>query len=297
MQWYYAKQGQRFGPIEDAELHRLADEGHIRPDDLVWNESMGDQWAAAASVPGLFAGPPPVPPPGAPQPPSAPSPVTPEISPQVDTSSQQLTHNRELMRHARASLRGNWGFAVGVTLLVVLINVVAAMVPLVGPLVSLVISGPMTVGVCCVFLLLARRSSAGVGHLFHGFSKFGTALGAYLLATIFVMLWMLLLIIPGIIAAYAYAMTFFIIADDPTVGSLEAITRSKLMMRGRKWKLFCLGLRFIGWILLGVLTLGIGMLWVWPYLNTSLAHFYDDVRPRVSGQQYGAESVLSGANA
>lgn len=296
MQWYYAKQGQRFGPIEDGELHRLAEEGHIRPDDLVWNASMGDQWAAAASVPGLFAVPPPVPPPGAPQLPLTPPPLAPAISLKADAPVRQLTHNRELMRRARESLRGNWGFAVGVTLLALVVNVGAAMVSLLGPPVWLVISGPMTVGVCCVFLLLARRSPAGVGHLFHGFSRFGTALGAYLLVTIFVMLWMLLLIIPGIIAAYAYAMTFFIIADDPTVGPLEAITRSKLMMRGRKWKLFCLGLRFIGWILLGMLTLGIGMLWVWPYLKTSLAHFYDDVRPRGGDQKHSAETPLLGAN-
>ena len=95
---------------------------------------------------------------------------------------------------------------------------------------------------------------------------------------IFILLWTLLLIIPGIIATYSYAMTFFIIADDPQAGALEAIGRSKEMMRGHRWKLFCLFLRFIGWSLLCLLTFGIGFLWLTPYMQTSLAHFYDDVR-------------------
>ncbi len=89
----------------------------------------------------------------------------------------------------------------------------------------------------------------------------------------------LLLIIPGIIATFRYAMAFFIIADDEDCGPLEAITRSKEMMKGNKWKFFCLNWRFFGWSLLAVFfTFGIGFLWIVPYMQTSFAKFYEDVK-------------------
>jgi uncharacterized membrane protein len=88
----------------------------------------------------------------------------------------------------------------------------------------------------------------------------------------------LLLIVPGIIAALSYSMTYFIIAENDSIGSLEAITKSKEMMRGNKWKLFCLCCRFLGWILLCILTIGIGFLWLYPYMMVSFAKFYDDIK-------------------
>ena len=98
---------------------------------------------------------------------------------------------------------------------------------------------------------------------------------------------MLLLIIPGIIAALSYAMTYYIIVDNESIGALEAIRQSKEMMRGNKWKLFCLGLRFFGWSLLCLLTLGIGYLWLIPYMAISFAKFYGDI----SSQGQMAETV------
>ena len=154
------------------------------------------------------------------------------------------------------------------------------MVPTAGQIANLVISGPMMLGFCLVFLMLARRREATLGQLFQGFNRFGTALCTYLLMTLFILLWCLLLVIPGIIAAYSYTMTFFILADDPDVSAMQALTRSKEMMRGNKWKLFGLCCRFIGWGLLCIPTLGIGLFWLAPYVQTAIAHFYDDVRPR-----------------
>ena len=75
----------------------------------------------------------------------------------------------------------------------------------------------------------------------------------------------------------SYSMTFFIIAEDDLIGPLEAIKKSKQMMCGYKWKIFCLGLRFIGWALLCILTLGVGFLWFTPYMSVSFAKFYDDL--------------------
>jgi uncharacterized membrane protein len=95
---------------------------------------------------------------------------------------------------------------------------------------------------------------------------------------LFILLWTLLLIIPGIIAAISYSMTFYILADDNSIGAMDAIDKSKKMMDGYKWKCFCLGLRFLGWALLCILTLGIGFLWLMPYMQVSMAKFYDDVK-------------------
>lgn len=269
MQWHYTKHGQQFGPVDDAELCRLAQQGQITPDDMVWNRTCGDKWIRASTVENLFVTPPPTTPP----------PVIVSPQPLASASGTGLTHNRDLMRMARESLRTHWGLGVGVTALSwVIFSGVEGVFPLVGPLAYLVISGPMSVGFCLVFLMLARRAEANVGQLFAGFKSFGTAFAAYLLMLLFILLWSLILIVPGIMASYAYSMTFFIIADDPSVKPLAAITRSKEMMRGRKWKLFCLHWRFFGWGLLCILTLGIGYLWLGPYMQTASAHFYDDIR-------------------
>ena len=213
MQWYYAKRGERHGPVEDAEFRRLIQQGAITPKDLVWNSSLGDRWAPASSVAGLFNAA------AVPAAAGGPAPVR----------SGELTHNRDLMRLARESLRGRWGFGVGVSLLYMAISAGCGFLPFLGSIASLLITGPLVVGFTLVFLNVARRQTAEVGQLFYGFQHFGTALGAYLLMALFILLWSLLLIIPGIIAAYSYAMTYFVIADDPAAGPLEALRRSKAM--------------------------------------------------------------------
>jgi uncharacterized membrane protein len=150
---------------------------------------------------------------------------------------------------------------------------------LVAQFAEMLLSGAFMVGFCSYFLGIAQEQQARLENLFVGFKRFFTAFGAYFLSTLFIMLWSLLLIIPGIIATFRYSMIYFILADDNTCGPLEAITRSKEMMVGNKWKYFCLQLRFIGWSLLAVLfTLGIGYLWLVPYMQTSMAHFYEDIK-------------------
>jgi uncharacterized membrane protein len=133
-------------------------------------------------------------------------------------------------------------------------------------------------GLTIVFLAVHRGQPAEMGQLFQGFRRYGVVLGAYLLIILFVVLWTLLLIIPGVVALMAYSMTFFIIAEDESVGPREAVTRSKEMMRGHKWRFFLLNLRFLGWLLLSVLSCGIGLLWLYPYILTTYSGFYDDLK-------------------
>ena len=189
-----------------------------------------------------------------------------------------MKENKELMAEARASLSGNWGLAVGTFLVYIIIVGTLQVIPVIGGVIGLFIAGPMAVGICMFTLSLSRGESARLEQIFEGFKNYGTVLGAYLLMVLFIFLWMLLLIIPGIIAAIAYSQTFYILAEDDTIGSMDALKKSKEMMDGYKWKYFCLGLRFIGWALLCILTLGIGFLWLSPYIQISYAKFYEDIK-------------------
>lgn len=188
------------------------------------------------------------------------------------------TENYILMRQARETLAGKWGLAVGVYFVFGFIISVFQFLPEEWSLLSLLVSGPMTLGATSFAVLLSRNQSPKFENLFDGFKKYGTAMLTYILIGIFVILWSLLLIIPGIIASLSYSMTYFILIDNPNLTSIEAIRRSKKMMYGYKWKYFLLGLRFIGWAILSVLSLGIGFLWLIPYIQVTSAKFYDDIR-------------------
>lgn len=191
------------------------------------------------------------------------------------------TENLVLMQMARKSLKDKWGLAIGTFVVYMLIigaiQTTTEFFPLVG-LLLLAISGPMALGIAIFSINISRNQDARLEQIFQGFNNFNTSLGAYLLMLLFTFLWTLLLIIPGIIAVLSYSMTFYILADDNSIGAMEAIDKSKKMMDGYKWKYFCLGLRFIGWSLLCILTLGIGFLWLLPYMQVSVVKFYDDIK-------------------
>lgn len=147
-------------------------------------------------------------------------------------------------------------------------------------LLSLLFLSPLQVGYYNTFKRLHREGDTGlVGNLFsQGFGNWGHIVLGQLLMGIFIFLWSLLLIVPGIIKAYSYAMTPYILVDRPELSVRDAIRLSGRMMSGRKLDLFCLHLSFIGWMLLCILTLGIGILFLSPYMMTAQAAFYQDVR-------------------
>ena len=95
--------------------------------------------------------------------------------------------------------------------------------------------------------------------------------------TLYIVLWTLLFIIPGIIASYNYALTDYILAENPELTTKEALELSKKMMYGHRFRLFCLEFSFIGWAFLCVLSLGIGLIWLLPYTEAAKAAFYRDV--------------------
>lgn len=189
-----------------------------------------------------------------------------------------LTTNRELMGQAREALKGRWGLAVGGNVIYLILFILLQSIPVVGWIGGLIIGGPLILGWSIFFLSLSRKKEARPSQLFDGFNHFVNALVAYLLMSLFIFLWTLLLIIPGIVAGLSYSQTFFILADNPRMEGSEALQKSKAIMKGNRWRLFYLFWRFFGWFLLGLLSLGIGFLWLMPYLATTLAYFYDDLR-------------------
>ncbi|WP_461672335.1 DUF975 family protein [Priestia megaterium] len=143
-----------------------------------------------------------------------------------------------------------------------------------------IVFSPLLMANYWAFLGLARGESVQLGHLFKTFQDFGLyvkSLGIYVLMTLYVMLWSLLLLIPGIIKALAYSQTYYICKDNPTYSMNQAITESRRLMNGYKGQYFLLLLSFLGWFLLSIITLGIGFLWSIPYLSASLARFYENL--------------------
>ena len=141
-----------------------------------------------------------------------------------------------------------------------------------------VVGSIVEIGYCRFNLdLVDRHEDAGMGTLFGFFSHWKTTLAAKLLQCVYVALWSLLFVIPGIIATYSYSMTGYILAEHPELSATEAINMSKQMMYGNRVRLFCLDISFIGWDLLCLLTFGIGNLWLSPYKQAARAAFYREV--------------------
>lgn len=146
--------------------------------------------------------------------------------------------------------------------------------------VQFVIGGTVQLGYCKYLLKLHDGEHADISDLFSQFGRFVDGFVLSLLTGIYIFLWTLLFFIPGIVAGYKYAMAPFILLENPGMKPNEAITASKEMMDGYKGALFCLDLSFIGWSLLNILTMGVGSLWLNPYMNTARTAFYRNLAPR-----------------
>lgn len=197
----------------------------------------------------------------------------------------------EIRAYAREALRGKWGYGIIVWILALLINTLISLPEYlvddgntfgdVWSIISSALSWCMWFGVMACFLDIARKTHLSYKRLFTGFRSFEfffKFLITEFFQTLFLVCWYLLLIVPGIIKYYSYAMTEFILLDHPEYGPLQAITESKKMMYGHRMRLFILSLSFVGWILLCFITLGIASLWVVPYYGTARAKFYLDVK-------------------
>lgn len=186
--------------------------------------------------------------------------------------------NRQIKVEAKAALSGNWGIAIGIWVVYLVLGSAIAFT-FIGPI---ILSGVFAFGFMAAYLTLVRTKSTSFETLFSGFSNFGTTCVAGILQTIFLTLWTLLFIIPGIVKIYSYSMTYYVLHDNPNLSASEAITESRRMMNGYKGKLFCLDLSFIGWFLLSALTLGLLGFYVLPYYNAARARFYEALKNKTT---------------
>ena len=208
--------------------------------------------------------------------------------------------NSELRAQARERLEGQWGTFVLMTFLMLVIQTILQIPGYIGSLLEILspenvlaslsfsnisnilslLALPLSWGLTVSLLRNHREESVDLENLFDGFrgGRYTRVFCALFLVNLFTFLWALLLIIPGIMKAFSYALTPYILLDEPELTARQAITRSCEIMEGRRWKLFCLYLSFIGWGILSILTFGIGFLWLAPYMNASIAAFYEDAR-------------------
>lgn len=172
-----------------------------------------------------------------------------------------------------------YGFIIGITQILSGDKDSPAILHLIG-LVLFILALPLTWGYQTLFLGAVRGGEATAKDMIEGYNKelFSRVLTTTLLYYVYVFLWSLLLLIPGCIKSYSYAMTPYILKDNPEMKNNAAIEESMRMMDGHKLELFLLDLSFIGWAILSILTCCIGFLWLVPYMNMARVNFYEDLK-------------------
>ena len=181
---------------------------------------------------------------------------------------------------ARAQMGGNvfannWLMALVLCLFYSLLISIASYI-VIG---AFLVEGFLAFGLAHSFLSVARGRKAAYDlfDLTAGKNQLADLVLLSLLKNIFLFLWMLVPVV-GIVKYFSYSMTYYVKYDHPEYDWRRAITESRRMMKGHKWQLFCLRLSFLGWVIVGALTLGIGMLWVTPYTWAAEANFYEDLK-------------------
>ena len=192
-----------------------------------------------------------------------------------------------LRNQAYEALRGKWTPAVVTSLVFCILLGVAVSLSRVNALLYLIayLGGASIVAIGMLYAcwdLFTKGTLPEAGALFAPFKQYARTVGAVLLVFVYTLLWTLLLVIPGIIQAYSYSMTFYILRENPEMTAGDAITASQKMMDGHKMDLFLLSLSFIGWAILASITFGIGYLWLIPYIYTAYAAFYETLKKETS---------------
>lgn len=189
----------------------------------------------------------------------------------------------EYKKNALALLKGNWNIPCLIALIYIVLNCLTDMTPLLG----IIVSGIMSVGLAFTLMKMAAVASTGNSESEKvGFSTFLEALEYRWLTSLlgalwnalWICLWSLLFIIPGIVKAYSYSMMFYVIAENPKIGATKAMDISKVLTQGHKADLFVMDLSFLGWIILSILSCGIGFIWLIPYMTMTEINAYYDLK-------------------
>lgn len=187
--------------------------------------------------------------------------------------------NLSLMRTSREDLSPHWGLAVLVSFVYVLIlGIPNSIFPNIEGAFTLLLAGPLAVGMAHFALTISKAKSPHFFQFFEGFQVFGKSFLAQLCYSILVIVGIIFFVIPGIIVALAFSMTFYIMADRPELSFSECLKESWDLTSGYRVKFLGLCLRFIPWYILGLLCLGVGVLLVIPWQYVAFAHFYEKLK-------------------
>lgn len=207
-----------------------------------------------------------------------------------------MKSNQYYKNEALSALRGNWANALVATIILIALALFFSsndainsyyqrivINPFIGyslTFISMFVLLPLAVGYSnSMRVLLETGDNRLTNNSFSlGFGNWLHVVWGMVLSTIYIFLWTLLLIIPGIIKSYSYALTPYILVEHPEMSANEAIEESMRLMDGHKFDLFYLQLSFIGWAILSILSLGLGFFWLIPYQMTAQAAFYRDIK-------------------
>ena len=211
----------------------------------------------------------------------------------------EITMNRaELKAKAKERIKGKIGILFVITLIIGAISAVSGcllgLVPGGGLVATIVITPAFALSTARVYLMVSRGGNPAANDAFSGFDDFFSAFKVTLLTGLYIFFWSLLFLIPGIVKSYAYSMSLYILAENKGKSARECIKESMAMTDGHKMDLFVLDLSFIGWIYLGVLTLGIAYIWIIPYYNATRVNAYQSFKPVVEVPFEAAEAHETG---
>lgn len=184
----------------------------------------------------------------------------------------------KIKKIAREKIRGKVLTIFALTLIVGLVTGIVALVPIVGAIASFLIAAPLVISWCVIYLNVIRKNKTPiVEDLLLGFksNNFLRSVVGLIYYELFVFLWSLLFVIPGIIKSISYSQMFFLMADNPKMEGAEAQKKSMALMNGHKMDYFVLQLSFFPWILLVGITFGIAAIYVGPYMQAANANFYE----------------------
>lgn len=193
----------------------------------------------------------------------------------------------KLMQKTRTQLMPFWVLSSAVCLVYALLIGIPPELNAFGELLSLLIAGPLQLGLCIYFLKISNGSTPTFFDLFEGFKPLLNVLLAFVIISALTLLGLLFFIVPGIVISLGFSMTYYLIAEHPEMQFNEALQQSWKMMDGKKMELFVLHLRFIPWYLLGLLFFVVGIFIVVPWHNLAIANYYQSIKIPVSGDSRG----------
>jgi uncharacterized membrane protein len=203
----------------------------------------------------------------------------------------------EILSYTHRLLKNQWGLAIGTSVAYGLIAVVLNLVgsSLSGPTIEALIPGLMpdyldlnlfgvlwtgafSFGYARFVLKLVRQAEPEFEDLFSGFQHWAKVTWASIVYFVRVLLWLLLLVIPGLIKFVAYSQLWYVLQDEPQRSAREALKRSEELMNGHKWEYVALILWCTMLVLASIFTLFIGLFWFMPWIAAAQAQFYQEVK-------------------